>query len=63
MGDASSDEVQLTDLQVIQQFSLAVRGATADRDDVVAALEADLAWLKGVKPARSTRPATRARKS
>jgi hypothetical protein len=49
------DVVQLTDLQVIQQFSLAVRGATADRDDVVAALEADLAFLKGTR-----RPAAKA---
>ena len=46
------DEVQLTDLQVIQQFSLAVRGATADRDQVVAALQADLAYLTGA-PAKA----------
>ena len=47
----------LTDLKVIQQFSLAVRGATADRDQVVAALEADLEWLTGSRraPAKSTR--------
>jgi len=51
------DDVTLTDLKVIQQFSLAVRGATADRDQVVAALEADLAWLTGSRraPAKSTR--------
>jgi hypothetical protein len=49
------DDVQLTDLQVIQQFSLAVRGATADKAAVVAALKADLAWLEGTKPARATR--------
>ena len=54
-----ADDVQLTDLQVIQQFSLAVRGATANRADVVAALEADLAYLKGTKkaPAKRTRKA------
>ena len=40
-----NDDVQLTDLEVIQQFSLAVRGATASRADVIAALEADLAYL------------------
>lgn len=53
----SDDDVQLTDLQVIQQFSLAVRGASATRAEVVAALEADLAWLTGVhkSPAKSTR--------
>ena len=49
------DDVQLTDLQVIQQFSLAVRGAKADREAVVAALEADLAWLKGSKATKTTR--------
>jgi hypothetical protein len=51
------DDVQLTDLQVIQQFSLAVRGATADRAEVVAALEADLAYLKGARkaPAKAAR--------
>ena len=51
------DDVTLTDLQVIQQFSLAVRGASADRDAVVAALEADLAYLKGARkaPAKTTR--------
>jgi hypothetical protein len=41
------DDVTLTDLEVIQQFSLAVRGATAPRDAVVQALEADLAFLRG----------------
>ncbi len=56
------DEVQLTDLQVIQQFSLAVRGATADRDEVVAALQADLAYLTGgQRPRKTTR--TRATKA
>ncbi len=54
------DDVQLTDLQVIQQFSLAVRGATADRAQVVAALEADLAYLKGGR--KATAKTTRARK-
>jgi len=42
----ASDDVQLPDLEVIRAFSLAVRGATAPREQVVAALEADLAWLK-----------------
>ena len=42
-----ADDVQLTDLEVIQRYSLAVRGATADRADLVAALESDLAWLTG----------------
>ena len=41
----ASDDVQLTDLALIQQFSLAVRSATAPRSEVIAALEADLAFL------------------
>ena len=42
-----ADDVQLTDLEVIQRFSLAVRGATASRAEIVEALESDLAWLTG----------------
>ena len=52
-----ADDVQLTDLEVIQQFSLAVRGATASRADVIAALEADLAWLSANGRARAVRAA------
>jgi hypothetical protein len=55
-----ADDVQLTDLQVIQQFSLAVRGATAERAQVVAALEADLAYLKGARKAPTKAPARKA---
>lgn len=44
---SNGDDVQLPDLQVIQRYSLAVRGATAARADVIAALESDLAWLTG----------------
>jgi hypothetical protein len=50
-SDRNSDTVQLTDLEVIQQFSLAVRGATASRRDVIAALESDLAFLGGRRSA------------
>jgi hypothetical protein len=50
----ADDDVQLTDLEVIQQFSLAVRGASAPRAQVVAALEADLAYLNGAR--RRTAP-------
>ncbi|MDX6219813.1 MAG: hypothetical protein QOJ48_1494 [Frankiales bacterium] len=49
----ADDDVQLTDLEVIQQFSLAVRGATAPRAQVIAALESDLAYLR---PARGAAP-------
>jgi hypothetical protein len=52
------DDVQLTDLEVIQQFSLAVRGATASRGAVIAALEADLAYLNGGARRRSATPAS-----
>ena len=40
-----ADDVQLTDLEVIQRYSLAVRGASAPRGDLIAALQADLGWL------------------
>lgn len=43
----ADDDVQLTDLEVIQRYSLAVRGASASRAELVAALQADLAWLQG----------------
>ena len=46
-----SDSVDLTDLEVITRFSLAVRVAKADRADVVAALRSDLAWLDGSRRA------------
>jgi hypothetical protein len=49
-----AERVQLTDLDVISRYSLAVRTATADRDELIAALEADLAWLRGGR-ARTTR--------
>lgn len=41
-----ADDVQLTDLQVIQRYSLAVRSATAPREELMAALQADLDWLR-----------------
>ncbi|HVE63708.1 MAG TPA: hypothetical protein VNB94_07900 [Mycobacteriales bacterium] len=40
-------DVRLTDLEVIQRYSIAVRGETADRSDLVAALRSDLTWLEG----------------
>lgn len=54
---ASGEDVQLPDLQVIQRYSLAVRGATAPVEDVVEALQADLAWLTGRARARPAEPA------
>lgn len=58
MADNTST-VRLTDLEVIQQFSLAVRGATASRADVIAALESDLAFLKSSRSA-AAKPAAEA---
>jgi hypothetical protein len=42
-----SDRVDLTELDVITRYSLAVRHATADRAELVQTLRADLAWLEG----------------
>ena len=49
----ADDDVQLTDLEVIQRFSLAVRAATGSRAEVVAALQADLAFLTAAPKAPS----------
>ena len=49
---AADDDVQLTDLEVIQQFSLAVRGTSAPRAEVIAALQSDLEYL--TRPRRRT---------
>jgi len=42
-----ADDVQLTDLLVIQRYSLAVRSTTVPREELLAALQADLDWLRG----------------
>lgn len=49
----SSDRVELTELDVITRYSLAVRSATADRSELVAALRADLAWLESGRARRA----------
>jgi hypothetical protein len=56
----SGDRVELTDLEVIQRWSLAVRGASADRADVIAALRADLAWLERGRTQETARASARA---
>jgi hypothetical protein len=53
----ADDDVQLTDLEVIQRYSLAVRGPSASRADIVAALQADLDWLRSGRPAKGSKPA------
>jgi hypothetical protein len=52
----TNNRVELTDLDVIARYSLAVRAATADRDEVIAALRADLEWLQGSRSRRTTAP-------
>jgi len=54
----TDDRVELTDLDVIARYSLAVRAATADRHELIATLRADLDWLQGARTRRtSTSPA------
>jgi hypothetical protein len=47
------DPVQLTDLDVITRYSIAVRSPTADRDDLIETLRGDLAWLESGEAADS----------
>ena len=50
-------DVHLADLETIRRYSVAVRRATADLDDVVAALRADLdALTTEVRPKRRVEP-------
>jgi hypothetical protein len=49
-----ADSVQLTDLDVIARYSIAVRSATADRDELLETLRADLAWLERGRTRTST---------
>jgi hypothetical protein len=52
--ETSADGVTLTDLEVIQRWSLAVRQASADRGELIETLRSDLAWLEGRKSARAS---------
>jgi hypothetical protein len=61
-----ADRVELTDLDVITRYSVAVRSATADRDELIDVLRADLAWLEtgaaaGAAAPTAKRPAARKR--
>src|SRR4051794_5116432 len=62
---AADDRVELTDLDVITRYSLAVRHASASRDELIATLRDDLAWLEGGRsrgtPAKSAGRTTTAR--
>ena len=55
MADSTGDRVELTDLDVIARYSLAVRAATADRAELIAALRSDLAWLENGRRASAPR--------
>jgi hypothetical protein len=49
-----ADSVQLTDLDIIARYSIAVRSATADRDELLEMLRADVAWLERGRTRSST---------
>ena len=60
---AESDRIDLTELDVITRYSLAVRHGTAERDEVIQTLRADLAWLEGGRRPAARSTTTRARKT
>lgn len=47
MAASDDDRIELTELDVITRYSLAVRHASAPREELIAALRDDLAWLEG----------------
>jgi hypothetical protein len=53
-----SDPVELTDLDIITRYSIAVRTATAERDELIETLRADLSWLESgrLRPPVPIRP-------
>ena len=58
MAASDDDRVELTELDVITRYSLAVRTATADRAELIAAMRADLAWLESGRGRRRSAPAS-----
>jgi hypothetical protein len=50
----NDDRVELTDLDVIARYSLAVRAATAGRADLIATLRSDLTWLESGRSRRTS---------
>jgi hypothetical protein len=58
-GEAGSDRIDLTELDVITRYSLAVRHGTAERAEVIETLRADLAWLEGTRRTTSRSTSTR----
>jgi len=59
---SDDDRIELTELDVITRYSLAVRSATAPRDELIAAFRDDLAWLEssGGNRRRTTRSSSAA---
>lgn len=55
----ADERVELTDLDVISRYSLAVRSATADRQELIDTLRTDLAWLEGGRPAAPRKTAAK----
>jgi len=60
---AGSDRIDLTELDVITRYSLAVRHGTAERAEIIQTLRADLAWLEGTRRTTSRTQTTTARKT
>jgi hypothetical protein len=65
---SDDDRVELTELDVITRYSLAVRSATAQRAELIEALRNDLAWLESSgggrrRTSRSTSSSTTAKKT
>ena len=56
---ADSDRIDLTELDVITRYSLAVRHGSAERSELIDTLRADLAWLEGGRRTTSRTPSTR----
>jgi hypothetical protein len=54
MAASDDDRVELTELDVITRYSLAVRSATASREELITALRDDLAWLESGRGRRRT---------
>jgi hypothetical protein len=54
MAASDDDRVELTELDVITRYSLAVRHASAPRDELIATLRSDLTWLEGGRSRTTT---------
>jgi len=63
MAASDDDRVELTELDVITRYSLAVRSATASREELITALRDDLAWLESGRARRRTTTRTATKKT